>query len=206
MDEAIKEGSFVSIPICTDPTKPKSELQLNLEKTQECATAIGNVCFAWATLESFQDRLIQSILGVKEQPLADTLLSNIDQREKVRIAIGLCYLKKLSDEWFAAIKWCLDQTDTDLRTRRNRIIHDKIHVSSQGVSRVQAKTGFRKPQAFQVEYYTEVIEPITPEEIWKLASDIREMIIRFDILWRAGYDHGKDWKKELEERSLMPKL
>jgi hypothetical protein len=108
----------------------------------------------------------------------------------------------LSDEWFVAIKWCLDQTDADLRIRRNRIIHDKVHVDSEGVHRVQAKTGFRKPQAFQLEYYTEVIEPIDAEQIWCLATDIQNMIVRLDVLWRAGYEKDKDWKKELEARNL----
>ncbi|NAN52684.1 hypothetical protein EX349_15895 [Pseudomonas protegens] len=206
MTQPKQDGSLVSIPIDIKPNEPHSELRNNLDKTQECATAIGNVCFAWAALETFQDRLISSILGIKEKQLSNTLLSNIDQREKIRIAMGLCYLKKLSDEWFESIKWCLDQTDGDLRVRRNRIIHDKIHVSGEGINRVQAKTGFRKPQAFQVEYYTEVVEPITAEEIWGLSADIQKMITRFDILWRAGYERDKDWKQELAARDLMPKL
>lgn len=200
------DGSVMMIPINNDPDKPRTSLDDNLEKTQECATALGNVCFAWATLETFQDRLITSILGIKEKELAATLLANIDQREKIRIAIGLCYLKKLSDNWFSAVKWCLEQTDNDLRVRRNRFIHDKIHIDSESISRIQSKTGFRKPQAFQVEYYTEVKTPIEPTEIWGLSRDIAKMIMRLDILWRAGYEEHKNWREALEERDLLPEM
>jgi hypothetical protein len=85
MDQPKQDGSLLSIPIPIDLNAPKSDLHKNLDRTQECATAIGNVCFAWAALETLQDRLISSILGIKEKPLTDTLLSNIDQREKFEL-------------------------------------------------------------------------------------------------------------------------
>lgn len=119
--------------------------------------------------------------------------------------MGLGYLSKVSDEWFDILKWCLNTIENDLRTRRNRFVHDLWHVSPDGIKRIQRRTGFRKSQAFQpTEYYTEVAEAASEKDIQSLTTDIQRMMFRLEFLWMAGARKKVDWRKLLDEHAPLP--
>lgn len=178
----------------------------NLEVMQECATLVGNLCFAWSGLELGLDKLIRGITAFPNNDVADTFLINIDARDKTRIAAGLGFLRKPSDEWFEILKWCLDQIDNDLRTRRNRFVHDLWHVSAQGIKQIGRKTGFRKPQANkELEYYIETERSTEAKDIQELLEDVQKMIFRLEFLWLAGRRDGARWRELIEVHAPIPR-
>lgn len=205
--KTIGEG-LVAIPMFGDEsllTPEQKAYRKNLEVMQECATLLGNLCFTWSALELGLDKLIRGITAFPDDDIADTFLTNIDVREKTRIAAGLGFLRKPSEEWFEILKWCLDQIDNDLRTRRNRFVHDLWHVSSAGIKQIGKKTGFRKPQANKpLEYYIETERSTSAKDIQVLLNEVQEMIFRLEFLWLAGRRNGKNWKELLDEHAPLP--
>lgn len=186
-------------------TAEQQEYLKNLETMQKCATLIGNLCFAWSALELGLDKLIRGVMAFPNEDAAETLLANIDARDKIRITLGLGFLRKPSEEWFEILKWCLDQIDSDLRNRRNRFVHDHWHVSSKGITRIARRTGFRKPQArMATEYYTEIAQPTSEKDIQSLIEDVQKMLFRLEFLWLAGTPRGAGWKKLLDEHAPVP--
>lgn len=199
---------LAAIPMLGDDSllsPEQREYRKNLDEIQKCATLVGNLCFSWSALELGLDKLIRGIMAFPNEDAADTLLLNIDARDKIRITAGLGFLRKPSDEWFEILKWCLDQIDNDLRTRRNHFVHDIWHVSPQGIKQIGRKTGFRKPQSHkQMEYYIETERPTGEKDIQALLDDVQKMLFRLEFLWLAGRPNGADWKKMLEEHAPLP--
>src|SRR5690242_11527731 len=76
-----------------------------LKEAAECARAVGNLCFAWSALEGKIDDLISVMLDGTHEGIAGTLLSIVDPRDKIKIAINFGHLLKFSDEWFDVLKW-----------------------------------------------------------------------------------------------------
>jgi hypothetical protein len=188
-----------------DLTKEQRRYIETLDSMDHVGTALGSLCFAWSALGHHIDQLLVRMLEIRDKKIANTLMANIDPRDKVRIALGVGYLRAVSGEWFETLKWCLDTIDNNLRARRNRFVHDLWHVDYRGISRIQQRTGFRKTQAFQPpEYYTEVVEQSTKEDIDALAKEITMMIIRLEFLRLGGTRKGYDWKKPLEELAPIP--
>jgi len=189
------------------PLKPlgpdSTPYEKNLDEMRECASAVGNLCFAWAALEHMLDKLISSMLEVSDERRADTILANMNQREKFRTALHLGFLRRLSDEWFDALKWCIDQTNHKLRERRNRIVHGLWHVSSTGILLIKAVTGIERPQEGDPLYFTSEESPVSKDNVQELTKEVQHMIIRLDALWRAGAAR-EDWKTSLSEQGLLP--
>jgi hypothetical protein len=120
---------------------------------------------------------------------------------------GLGYLKRPSEDWFAVLKWCLDQIDQDLRNRRNRFIHDHWHLGiEKGLQKTQYKTGFRKPKAFELEYYTQIVESVDREKVWGLNDDLFSMTVRLNYLSLGLMFSDDKWRTSLAELSLLPPL
>jgi hypothetical protein len=195
----------MEVPEGTELTPEEKAYRANLDQIQKCATAVGNLCFAWAGLETTLDKFINSFLKINHAKVQATLAANIDVRAKINIVLGLGYLLRKDNEWFDSFKWCLDTVDDNLRPRRNRFVHDLWHVSAESIKRVQKKTGFRRAKSHQpLEYYTEITEQVTEEDVWALQRDVSTMIIRLEVFWWSGVDKGVDWKKLLAEHAPLP--
>ena len=147
------------------------------------AIALGAVCIHWAHLEIFLDWLLDSMLGIEDRLIFQTLAHNIDFREKLQIVAGLGFLKKPNERWFEVLKISTDQIDNDLRNRRNRFIHDRWGITDDGIKKIQLQTGTKKPQAFQPEqYYTQTETLVKDESVWQLSEDILLLTRRILIL------------------------
>jgi hypothetical protein len=191
------------VPVKKRITAKSSDIDRSLAEAKKISSAVGELCSVWSAIDLFLDRFITSLLNIKDKQIASALLNNIDSREKIKIVLSISYIRRLSDEWFETLKWCLDKIDGQLRAQRNRYVHDSWHVSNEGVRRIQNKTGFRKNKSKKLELYTEVINKASEKEILELIKEIQNMIFRLDILWEVGYVQ-QDWKKRLQELSLLP--
>src|SRR5258708_19873245 len=117
-----------------------AEARQMLDEAAKCATAVGNLCFAWSVLEGKFDSFTEVVLSCPVEGVPDAMLAIIPAGDKTRIALALGNLSRLSDEWFEVLKWCIAKTDGDLRSRRNRVVHDPLWAGSDGIKRVQRKT------------------------------------------------------------------
>lgn len=173
------------------------------------AKAIGLVCIDWSLLESTIDKFLFDLMKIENPKKFETICHSIDLRDKIHILIQLGFLAKPGDAWFAALKWCCDQIDNDLRNRRNRFIHDKWLLRIEGpnpfyVERVAQKTGIKKaPATGKFEHFTEEIGNEKPQDILDLAAEIHLMGTRLTII-SFGLDGSPDWESLLEEEAPLP--
>ena len=172
--------------------------QKTLDEATKCATAVGNLCFAWSALEGKIDQFIKIVLSCPAEGAAEAILAVLDWRAKVQIALALGNLSRISDEWYEVLKWCIDRTDHDLRTRRNAFVHDPVWVGPEGVKRVRRKTN-RGTGAFK-----EDREEMNQEQVWKLVEEVQAMVIRLDCLLAPTI--RRDWKAELLKHNLLPEI
>ncbi len=193
------DGSGIKAYRLDESSGLSAEARQMLDEANKCATAVGNVCFAWSALEGKVDDLIAAVLESPHEGFAETLLANVDARDKIKIALNFCHLRKISDEWFDVLKWCLNTMDGDLRARRNRYVHDRMYIGPDGIKRVRRKTGFGKEG-----YFTEIREKASEAEIWTLVEEIQSMVMRIDCL--LAPTKKKDWKAELMKHDLLPKV
>jgi hypothetical protein len=173
-------------------------------KLDEHALALGHVCIAWGHLEEHLDMLIKDLLFAEppgnpasgnQWQAAQCVTANTDMRDKVQITLALGYLRRPDEIWFDKLKSCLDGIDNELRTQRNRMLHD-IWIPNQivpgnieNVLRVRTQgTKIRRPQAFQRELVTREEIPVTAAEIWKLRNKIRDATTMIVCLW-GNYLH-----------------
>ena len=105
------------------------------------------------------------------------------------MAIAIGYLRRPDDLWFEKLKECLDRIDNQLRSDRNRIVHDVWMVSQsvpdgeQAIIRKRFQAKLKKPQAFQNTLEITEINAVTADEIWKLRDDIRDANTMLSVIW-----------------------
>ncbi|HYL34200.1 MAG TPA: hypothetical protein VEU53_13760 [Stellaceae bacterium] len=159
-------------------------------KFKPYALSIGAVCIQWAMLETSADWLLETLSTVKGAKKFQTISHNIDFREKLRIIVGLSYLRRRK-QFFEITKWCVDQIDNDLRGRRNRFVHDLWQLKPADgtrrgarlatIERIDRTSGFKKKPR-QIEYYTFRTGSESPHEVMALCDDIHRMGLRLTIL------------------------
>jgi hypothetical protein len=88
------------------------------------AEALGYVCIQWAHLELEVDAWLANLIPLGESPINITVTSEIDFRAKLAIVKKLAYSKSHSPQWFEDVKALLSLIDNQLRTERNRMVHD----------------------------------------------------------------------------------
>ena len=176
------------------------------EYEDEIAKAVGYICIRWADLESYLNALLILLLGLKQDDFKyyETISHNIDFREKIKIIAGLGFHKTPHEDWFDILKWALDKIDNNLRGRRNRKIHDRLIIDSEGILQIQAKTGFRKPQSRQLEHFSKITHETDIPEIQELNEEIQNMCFTISILTIAVMDGHYEWREQLLEQNLLP--
>jgi hypothetical protein len=165
----------------------------------EHAQAIGHVCIQWGQMELLIDMLLAALLFAHppghppttgKMRLAACISANSDIRAKIQMALAVGYLRRPNDKWFLKLEKCLNRIDSQLRERRNRIIHDLWMVSqsipggAQEIIRKRTQgTKITKPQAFQRILEQPKTETIKAKEIWQLRDDISDASTMVAVLW-----------------------
>lgn len=88
------------------------------------ATEIGYFCIYWATIENQIDGLLSELTSSLKDDVAVIILANMDFRSKISSVMTLGFNRKPDEKWFSDLKSVLDTIDNEIRTERNRYVHD----------------------------------------------------------------------------------
>jgi hypothetical protein len=176
--------------------KKLKEIQAMYEKH---ALALGLACMSWSLLESVIDDFLADIIPLENDPrqdVAGVFHANIDFREKIKILVSVAFIRKYNDQWFRELQEWIDEIDNDLRTERNRYVHDSWTLEPDNeymsLSRTQKVSKLIKPQAYQLELITQIQTPVSLEDLEGLGKRISDAI-------RAMVDLRFEWRADCEK-------
>jgi hypothetical protein len=162
----------------TDDTEEINPEQL-IEELSKLTTKgmvdfIGRCVIAWSAAERGLESLLVNLLFSRGLPSQDAkvVVANLDLRERARITIGLAYQANLSRKRVLAIEKLANRMSDDLRTRRNRLLHDSWSIS-RGLISKRASTGTKlaRPQAWQLDLLVPDYEPVEPAALAAFIDD-----------------------------------
>ena len=115
------------------------------ETYDKIANAIGRVSLTWAWIETQLTLLISELSTRIDQRFADDSLrklleivvTNTDLREKITVAKVLAHLCHSPLVSYELLEPLLNEIDGDLRTERNRFIHDMWSPDGDSIIRMQ---------------------------------------------------------------------
>ena len=155
----------------------------SIPQFEEHATAIGYICLYWAHLEQVLNATLELLIPMQDREVSRCLTSNVDFRDKIQIAITLGYKRKQRDDWFEYLQKHLNYIDGELRSERNRTIHDTWDWSGPEMIRRQYATKLGKPQSRQPQILTiEHPKTVPVEELWTLAYKIFDASSELSLL------------------------
>ncbi len=131
------------------------------------------------------DQLLLTLVPLEHGKVGESLTSNVDMKNKIKIALAIGFLKKPDDQWFDELKAVLDLADNELRAKRNRFAHDLFMFdrTSDAVKKLHFHTVLKKPQARKPLELTTLHETkVLPEEIWATADAIENAAGKIAIL------------------------
>lgn len=67
---------------------------------------------------------LHQIMGIREPVLNNVLLGTMDLRTKLEVLLPLAFEKRVNDVCYAQLETTVNLINNDLRSERNRIIHD----------------------------------------------------------------------------------
>jgi len=143
------------------------------------------------------DFILQALVPLGEGAVSDSITHNVDIRAKLQMSKALGFIKKPSAKWFGDLEKCLNIIDNDLRTKRNRMVHDSWIVSSDAVIKMQKVAQIIKPQSRQTELQTRKETPVTSEEIQTVINDLNAQA--FELLHLLVAFIGHEDPAKLEE-------
>jgi hypothetical protein len=114
------------------------------------AIEIGYICIYWAWLEGVIDELITILAPLEPGQPADAITGNTDTRQKVQMVRALAFLRKgIHTEWYGSVVETFNAIDSDLRTRRNQLVHSGWYTPEGKLTRQKKSVKISKPQSFR---------------------------------------------------------
>jgi hypothetical protein len=86
--------------------------------------ALGNVVVLWSNVEAELARAILNLGYLADLEAAKLLVAELDVRSRISALKGICYIEMNDSDFDEAEEW-LNHLDGNLRTHRNRLIHDE---------------------------------------------------------------------------------
>ena len=139
----------------------------------------------WTLLEMFLNELMRNLLSLDPGKESESVTSNIDVRDKIQIVLALAVLKKIDDKWFDELKAILDLVDNDLRSARNRYVHDlwSPDGATNKLKKLEFRTALKRPQSRKPLELTTLHETnVEPAEIWATADAITNAAAKIALL------------------------
>lgn len=104
------------------------------ERLKPFAESIGEMCNEWAHLEQWVERLFLAIGGWDYRlPNASVMVGCLDFRDQIRAAKAGAVNRFPNGPFLTVTIDCLDYIDNELRSARNRCIHDIWAPAKDGV-------------------------------------------------------------------------
>ncbi len=122
------------------------------KQLEEHAKAIGFVCIHWTRLEQITDTTLAVLLKLPMDSIeAHCIMVEMDFRQKLKSLKHIAFAKKPSEEWFANLEKLVNYIDNDLRSARNRYVHDIWTTISDGseVQKTYQRVRLKRPQSHQ---------------------------------------------------------
>lgn len=143
---------------------------------------IGQVCVLWAEIDFHLMNLAYLLAQYHSNSYIsddisipfDTLLRNTDMRCRADTVLSLSLSVKEDPEFFSDTKKVIDNICSDLRIKRNRLVHDDWVPGEGEITQIHYYAKVKRPQAhnFEVKLRTEV----TYTELSELQSVAAEFI------------------------------
>lgn len=151
--------------------------RIRSDPMDEHAQEIGRLSILWSRLELRLTMLLDDLLEIQDRTTLNILLGSLDMRTKVKILMPLAFSKKRSDDWFERLQDELNRIDNELRSERNRMIHDFWTIDERGgpASRMQLAPRVVKDQKTQKLKLANV-KPVTAAEITVLTVRVATAI------------------------------
>lgn len=164
------------------------------ERLKPFAEAIGEMCNEWAQLELWIGRLFLSI-GEWDYRLRNALvmIGCIDIRDQIQAAKIGAINRCTNGIFLEAVINCLDYIDNDLRTTRNRFVHDIWGPADDGEGAIKVNVtpkapkvgGIREIQPWEDRY-------VSIEEVREVMQDIINERIHLTEILKCFQDPGVD--------------
>lgn len=154
--------------------------------------ALGKLCVAWAFIDRQLNDLVQAMLGCSAAAAASvaTITDSVAGRSKITRLLNA--ERPISDAWTDAFHTLLKELDR-VAQLRNRLVHDRWELTSEGLIRIDRRASTRKAQSRKpivLEFDTE--HATRPEEVTELISEIGKIAF---VLHCALRDQ-EDWRRE----------
>lgn len=129
-----------------------------LDQHDRIALTIGRVCYWWSAIEILTRDMCHHLSAVINRAFLDPAVSspiyiladNMDMRERVIALKTLaCTALPLAD--FNRFESLLNRIDNEIRSERNRFVHDIWNVEENGIYRIKMGTRVQREQAFKVQ-------------------------------------------------------
>lgn len=152
-------------------------------KFAKYALPIGWVCMQWTALEVEINGLLLALIPMEQGHAGQSLMAQIDMREKVQIAKTLGFIKKPDDKWFKELQELLNYIDNELRIKRNRYVHDLWFFEEEKMKKMQFVNAIKRPQSWKpLELLTHSETEVQPSEIWKTADQILDATLKLNSI------------------------
>lgn len=90
----------------------------------ELAQEIGRMCLYWSELEMDVSLFLMDLLNIEDVTSKNAVLGALDFRTKLELLLPMAFKRKPSDAWYVEVEKVVNHIANDLRSERNRIIHD----------------------------------------------------------------------------------
>lgn len=94
------------------------------ETMDELAQEIGRMCLYWSELEMGVTLALDQLMHGSERVVTNVVLGTMDMRSKLEALLPLAFNRRVNDHWYERVETVVNLINGDLRTERNRIIHD----------------------------------------------------------------------------------
>jgi len=121
--------------------------------SEKLSLAIGNVCVAWSLIEAHVGILIahQIRAALRDQvngmaaTIFETMIQNMELRQRTQTAKAIAV--GFSENVFPKVETLMNRIDNELRTERNRYVHDLWLQEGEGLVRIKPGTFIQYEQA-----------------------------------------------------------
>ncbi len=131
--------------------------------------AIGFVCVAWNYLEQEVTQYLATMIPVQTLKDIHVMGAELDIRDKLALLRGFAFNRINDHEMRDELDDIINHIDNELRSDRNRIIHDSWVQGAGPTKRLRYKTAYKKPESRQPLRLT------TFEEVEMSVEDIQEV-------------------------------
>jgi hypothetical protein len=174
-----------------------SGYRMEIPLLHEHATAIGYMCICWASLDRRLHHCLADLKAFPSAKIGECITADADMRSRIAMLKGVAFVRKPDNKWYDAFCAVLNRIDNEMRTERNRYIHDLwLHANLETAVKRSFKVEVSKSQAFRRELTTEQDKTVSADDIWNFVYSIDRVSIRLALFVRfdpRAFEFADTW-------------